>query len=195
MVGSSLFFGDIMKKKSIFGNPNCVVSLGCSTTIVGQRCDTIVLDDPHPWPKKKEEENSMTTQNTERDYLKRRLMDALYIFQDDIATAFRIRNSETPKTYSELIDAIKNGKYTLDEKVTKRVDAYFEENGFTPWGPFYGIKFQLDTAPDRDGYDAAEKALNKRWQDAQDIIMTGDAAAGLKALQDFEAWKPAGPAN
>ena len=146
-------------------------------------------------PHCKEEENSMTTQNTERDYLRRELTNVSYAKEDELAKMFRIHNLDTPQTYKDLIDAIKNGKYTLDEKVTKKVDAYIEEHGRSGWGPFYGIKFNLDNAPDYDGFHKAIAERNRQRTIAERIIMTGDAAAGLKALQDFEAWTPVGKAN
>jgi hypothetical protein len=150
-----------------------------------------------PWKKacpiKKEEENSMTI-NTERQYLNNRLNAVSYTKQDEIYAQFRMGNSDLPKTYKELIDAIKNDKFTLDEKMTKKVDGMADE-GYNPYGMVAGIKFDLPDAPDREGHNAAEKAMQKALQTAKDIINTSDAAAGLKALQDFMAWTPEGKTN
>lgn len=145
---------------------------------------------------KQEEENSMTA-NTERTYLNNRLNDVRYDHMDRNAVDFRIHNSDQPRTYKELIDAIKNDKYTLDTKATAKVDEAMEDQNraYSPWGPMFGIKFDIPTAPDHDGWKKADTALTKAYTAAKDIINTADAAAGLKALQDFEAWTPEGKAN
>lgn len=153
-----------------------------------------------PWKKgiatpiNKEEEDSMTT-NNERTYLNNRSNDVFYAHRDTIADKFRINNSDQPKTYKELIDAIKNDKYTIDEKMAKRVDVAAEDGGYIPWGNTCGIKFNLPTAPDWDGHSKAAAELEKARTVAKDIINTQDAAAGLKALQDFEAWTFEGKAS
>jgi len=143
----------------------------------------------------KEEENSMT-HNTERTYLNNRLAEIKYAKMDTIQTQFRIHNDDKPKIYSQLIDAIENGKYEIDSKRAAKIDIYAEDKDFYKiGGPFDGLKFNLDTAPDWKGYEAASESLTKAWIAARDTVNTMDAAAGLKALQDFEAWTPAGPAN
>lgn len=178
------------------------VSVGCtgSYKVNSNTYDLCIIDDiipcapkaceKLPWNKKKEEENSMTT-NPERDYLRRELNNIKYRKDDDLEKTFRIHSTGNPKTYDELIAAIKDGKYEIDTKAAKIVDARKAADEFIPWGPMYGIKFKLDDAPDHDGHHKAYNAMKVAFTTAERIIMTADAAAGLKALNDFEAWTPA----
>ncbi len=137
---------------------------------------------------KQEVENTMNT-NSERDYLARRLENVAY--GKDFSMLFNLNSPTTPSTYKELIDWIKNGKYELDEKRTKFIDATIENQDGSWYGnAFDGIKFTANPQPDFDGYAKAKVEAKKLHQNAKDIIMTADAAAGLKALQDFEAWMP-----
>lgn len=130
----------------------------------------------------------------QRDYLLNRLSKAQYPKEQSFTKLFNLYVDNTPKTYKELIDAIKNDKFTLDPKAVKKVDKFSDEDneypeGFNPFGAFFGIVWEGLT-PDPEGYQAAVKELCKQATAAKDIIMTGDAADGLKALQDFEAWLP-----
>jgi hypothetical protein len=146
-----------------------------------------------------EVENTMTTTYNEieasRKYLNGRVQSTFWTKRDELSQQFRIHNPETPKTYKELIDAIKNDLYTLDTKRTAKIDAYVEEEDDWYGNAFDGIKFNLPTAPDRDGFNAAVKELDKKVQDVKDVINVSSPEAGLKALQELEAWTPAGKSN
>lgn len=146
---------------------------------------------------KEEVENTMTTYNeieASRKYLNGRIQNIYWNKRDELATQFRIHNQDTPRNYKELIDAIKNDKFTLDTKRTAKIDACVEDDDWYG-NAFDGITFNLPTAPDRDGYTAATKELDKKVQDTKDIINVGTPADGLKALQELEAWTPAGKAS
>ncbi len=132
---------------------------------------------------KEEVENTMTT-NSERDYLVRRIREIHNEITNRLYSQFRMSNSDSPQTYKELIDAITNKQYSLDEKMTARVDAG-EANYY---GPFYGFVWNMPDAPDSKGYEAAHKAARKAYQDALDIIQTSDAAAGLAAMKAYADW-------
>lgn len=145
---------------------------------------------------KQEVENTMSYEKSDitvqRDYFNRRINDVYHTHLNELQVTHRIYNSDQPKNYKVLIDAIKNGQYELIEKQTKQVDA--SEND-RYWGPFFGIKWKLPDSPDFDGYNAAEKEVLKAKQTARDQIaaaVTGDAM--LKAVADFEAWTPVGNA-
>lgn len=133
---------------------------------------------------------------TQRDYLLSRLAKADYPKHQELANLFNLYVDNTPKTYKELIDIIKNDKFTIDKKVEKALELNEETSDEERWywGPTHGIIW-AGVQPDRDGYNTAEKEKGKQFTAARDIIMTGDAAAGLKALQDFEAWLPVGKSN
>lgn len=137
-----------------------------------------------------EVENTMTTYNeteASRKYLLNRVQNVYWSKRDDLAIQFRIHNSDTPRTYKELIDAIKNDKYTLDTKRTAQIDTFFEDDDWYG-NAFEGIEFDLPTAPDREGYTAATAELDKKVLAAKDVINVGTPADGLKALQELEAW-------
>lgn len=196
------------KYKQVKDNMNCesakintnYVSLGCTGTISGATANWVVIDDccakpaypPAPCTKvcpTKEVENTMTETDivSQRRYFNDRTNSVFYDKENENIETFRIHNSEYPRTYKELIDAIKNGLYTLDEKRTKVIEAE----------PSYacsmtdGMKFKLPTAPDREGYSKADKALRAAKQAARDQIAAAtDGAAMLKAVEDFKAWTP-----
>jgi hypothetical protein len=127
--------------------------------------------------------------NTERDYLNRRVSNVFSTLDRSLEKQFHLGENTYPKTYKELIDWIKNDKYELDKHQTKIIDACVEENGQF-YGAFYegiiwtGCGFKVD----RKGYDTAREVLCKEYQAVKDVINVSDAAAGLKALQEFEAW-------
>jgi hypothetical protein len=136
---------------------------------------------------------------TQRDFLLKELDLADYPKQKELQKLFNLNVDNTPKTYKEVIDIIKAGTYTIDPKIAKKVDAFdLSDNGNDlddyHYGPMYGIVWPGPVS-DWDGYHTAEKEKSKQYSAAKRIIMTGDAAAGLKALQDFEAWLPVGKSN
>ena len=73
------------------------------------------------------------------------------------------------------------------ENDTKAID---NQDGDWYGSAFDGIKFTANPQPDFNGFVQAKTDQKEAHQNARDIIMTADAAAGLKALQDFEAWTP-----
>lgn len=144
---------------------------------------------------------------TSRDYLLSRL--AIYDGWrnpklNELSTFFNLGEDGRPKTYLQLIDAIKNDKFSLDDKAVKRLkrlqddlgeddEDFLEEYGC--YGPFYGIVFNDLPKSDRKGYDAAVKELEALTKATKDTIMVKSPADGLAALQALEAWTPAGKAN
>ena len=126
----------------------------------------------------------------QREYLLERLDSAYYPKVSSFETLFNLYVDNSPKTYKQLIDAIKNGKYTIDPKVEKRLAAAEEENGARYWHSMIQGIIWDGPQPDQKGYEKALEDLRLESTKARDIIMTGDAAAGLAALQAFEAWTP-----
>jgi hypothetical protein len=131
----------------------------------------------------------------QREYLLARLNDAWYPKERQLEQFFNLYADNTPKTYKDMIDAIKNGKYTIDKKIEKNLETHLEDTeddefgGELYWGPLYGIIWDGPKI-DRDGYNKAREAARVEKTKANDIIMTGDGTAGLAALQAFEAWMP-----
>lgn len=131
-----------------------------------------------------------------REYLLNRLEAASYPKRSSFEKMFNLYVSNEPKNFQEVIDRIKNDKFKINKKVQKKLDALkadADETGADdfPWyhGWSYGIEWDGPKA-DFAGYEQALSDCDAEQTKARDIIMTSDNAAGLKALQDFEAWTP-----
>lgn len=184
---------------------NTPVSLGCCTALSTGYSSSfsvpVVSGDTIQWkidckqtPQKQEVENTMITANTERSYLDRRLNEVFYTHERELQKQFHLGENTAPKTYKDVIDWIKNDKFTLNAKETKRIDLYVDEEG-TYYGSFLdGIVWNgAGFTVDHDGFVAGAKVLKKALQDARDVVNTSDATAGLKALQDFQSWTYTAP--
>lgn len=137
----------------------------------------------------KQEQEGTTPMNTERDYLNRRLNEVSNSFDRDLRKQFHIDENDGPRSYKELIDWIKNDKFKINAKIAKAVDVYFEEDGIYYGSFLEGIIWTgRGWTSDRLGYNVAREAMLKAHTVAKDTVNTGDAAAGLKALQDFQSW-------
>lgn len=115
---------------------------------------------------------------TQRDYA----IERIKAIGEKHAAALRVQfrmDGQRPRTALELIDFIKNGKYTLDDAMVNSEDAihFFNEYGIN-WGE----------KPDRVGYAAAKEVLKTAAQKALDAatLKTLDALEGV--IDDFEAW-------
>lgn len=131
----------------------------------------------------------------QRAYLRDRAKVLRYSKRDELPGMFNLYVNNAPKTYKELIETIKNGKFKLDEKKTKLIDEAIEDGD--RWyvnGPFDGIIWD-GPQPDHDGYSAANEALESQFTKVVDAINILDPKDGLAALQAFEAWVPTGKAN
>lgn len=134
----------------------------------------------------------------QRDFLLSQLADAWYPKDRELENFFNLHVDNTPKTYKEMIDAIKNDKFKIDPKAKKIIEAEADDEdeelpcGY--WGPMYGIIWDGPVA-DREGYHKARDEARKQKTAAERIIMTSDGAAGLAALQAFEAWLPTSEAG
>jgi len=180
--------------------PKCAPPISNSfSTILGMTASVMVVDECTQaapcklnWAKNNNKEDTMTctTYNeieATRKYLASRLQDARYVVREALSKQFNLNKPNRPVDYKTLIDAIKNGQYTLDEKRTSQIDGFVADDDW--YGDALdGIKWTLPNMPDRDGYKLADEAASKAYTAAKDIIFTGDAAAGLKALQDFEGF-------
>lgn len=132
-----------------------------------------------------------------RRYMFDRLSQVHYQKRSSFYNLFNMNAQRVPYTAKELIDAIKNGKFKLDEKKLnpseevlddegyESVDAYLKDRGV-----WYGIEFTDFPKADTKGYEKAKKDLDTEYTKAQDTIAVLETAEGLKALQAFEAWQP-----
>jgi len=147
---------------------------------------------------------------TQREYLLSRL-DGLKSRYDSVPPKLCVTLRELfnldapgfPRKPQDLIDAITKGKFTLDQKRIDKINARQEEydedeSGYDAWDDEFVLGFFKFTdlpKADRKGFDAAIASWESAAQATRDTIMTGDAAAGLAALQALEAWTPTGKPN
>lgn len=136
------------------------------------------------------EDKPMACDNNERRYLRDRVFSTSSQKLCDAIATFHISDDGEPRTYAELIDFIKNDKFTLDAKKTALVDVSVLDHGYSRYGLCCGINWTGRVVKDQAGYDAFNTANSKKIQDTLDVVMTQDNVAGLKALQDYEAWTP-----
>lgn len=144
---------------------------------------------------------------TSREYL----LDRLSAYESwrspklsELSELFNLKEDGLPKTYLQLIDAIKNDKFSLDKKIVsrlKRIQEDLEETGEEGilgdygYGPFYGLVFTDLPKPDQEGYYVAVKELEALVKATKDTIRVKSPTEGLTALQALEAWTPAGKAS
>lgn len=146
------------------------------------------------YKKPKQEENEMGYQNNaaiaainipsedakQRDYLKSRLYDIETSKIKDLRVKFNMDAPKGPKTMLDLIDRIKNDKFTLPEDEWSKTYKHYSTRD---------VLDNMDwrtTPADKDGFASAEKLLGKAYTDAKDAIMIQEPTEGLKALQAFE---------
>jgi hypothetical protein len=153
----------------------------------------------YPWSKKKKAKamyndydefetpiQTRTDEQKKRDYLASRLDEIGFTKRNEARKAFHM-DADAPCTVQDLIDRIKAGTFTLDEKKAKEQSAYCL---------MYTIDWHDPATPaDEAGYRAARDAFKKAKTETQDQIKIADPADGLKAIQALEAWTPTGAAN
>ena len=191
------------EKKKMFNT--IVVSNGSSTetiyyspghTILNGWSDLLQTTTDCSSEKTVEKETAMTYEQNTRDYLLRRLEAVGYELERKLPDQFNLYVNNTPKTYKELIDAIKNDKFKLNKHIAERLEDIDDGEDDEDYlcGPFDGIIWD-GPQPDRKGRDAAYKSLCAAKTAAKDIIMTSDPKDAVEALKALEAWVPAGAAN
>ncbi len=153
-----------------------------------------------PSPTKQEEKATTMTDHdaNARRHLQDRLYTVTYNKRGKLDLLFNRYVDNTPKTCKDLIDAIKNDKFKLDEKRINLLEARREDSEdeycFTYNDPFDGIIWD-GPQYDEKGLKAAKEELDALKTKTTDVIMVGTPAEGLAALQAFEAWLPEGKAN
>lgn len=139
---------------------------------------------------------------TQREHLLARLsgIDNDYRWgskSDELREIFNLDADNEPKTSRELLAAIKDGKFKLDERIADLQD---KGNHYDPvsdiyiMNPFGAIKFDGPT-PDKDGYTKARETVQNMIKDAKDTIIVKSPEDGLAAIKALEAWTPTGKAN
>lgn len=142
----------------------------------------------------------------QRDYLLTQLKDMTrYEWNDDfwigrcfskLREKYNIGASSIPKTTQEVIDAFKNKRVEIDQKMVDKQTAYFKardehsddyeyESGIE--SRYYGLKFLDLPVADHKGYEKATQDLRDLVKKTEREIYIFSPEHGLKALMDLEA--------
>ena len=161
-----------------YPNPNYFDTLQVSLV------SAILNDGPVPACKPKQKEEEVMNINYDLQTQRRHLNDRLYgIVENKIAklrVEFHLSDDEAPKTPSEYLKRIADGKFTVPtDEDWKRCRWNFDG--------YYGIRFRDPKAEaDQDGFDAATEALYSARQKVEDEIAILEPAQALKSVQEFE---------
>lgn len=138
----------------------------------------------------------------QRDYLMSRLdgVDNSFRygkFYSQMRAAFNLDINNRPKTSQELLDAIKGGKFKMDERIQKLQAAgeEYDEATDSYIGGLFDAFIWDGPLPDKKGFDLAREAIKTQLQTAKDTIIVKSPDDGLAAIQALEAWTPTGKAN
>ena len=132
------------------------------------------------------------------DYLNERARSISRDIDVSFYEMFNIHSTPRPRYYKDLIDAIKNGDYEIDEKAAKQADELWENSqdeddedheGYYH-NAFFGINFTKFPKPDYKGLEKARRELSDELTRIKDIIAIMPADEALKAVQEFQSWKP-----
>jgi len=147
-------------------------------------------------------------ESKQREYLLQRLRDLTYYSWQDpmyqkIKKIFNYGAPDVPENPVDLLEAFKNGDFTVDQKkidkvkaaIAAREDKDSDADDDFYFDRFYGITFTKLPIFDEKGYQAAVEAYEKAKQDVKDTIMISPPADGLAALKALEDWTPPTTAN
>lgn len=158
---------------------------------------------------------TMSDEAIQRQYLLKMLEeDNRHTWKEDTKYAelrklFNIDAPTYPRTTQGLLDAIKNGKFTVDqEKLSAQqewtdagrsgwsdYDGDLDMDNDGPYDTFFGLTFTDLPKEDRKGYDLAVKDYELAMERTKRKIIISSPADGLAALEALEAWLPTGKAN
>lgn len=130
------------------------------------------------------------------DYLNDRATAVYHNIERSFTAMFNLYRKHQPVYYKDLIDAIKNGEFTINEKEAKYADLSWkefkdkEDDNYYDYDVFYGIDFTKFPKADHAAYAKARNELKDELQKVKDIIAIKSADAALEAVQAFEKWKP-----
>lgn len=129
------------------------------------------------------------------DYLNNRAQSVYYTIEGKLQGMFHLRGPSSPRYYKELIDAIKNDEYEIDEKEAQIADENWEhhldnEDDYFDYSAFYGINFTKFPKADYKGRDKAYIELRAELQAVKDVIAIMPAEEALARIQAFEKWVP-----
>jgi len=120
---------------------------------------------------------------TQRDFLTQRVSQVTYKHDQDLRKQFFMDEQDRPKTAEELIKAIEEGNYTLDQEMIDRTG-----EDIIHYNNEYGIRWGKEK-PDHKGYKAAKAVLKEDAQEVIDTVTTASIEEARQALKDFKVWK------
>lgn len=115
-----------------------------------------------------------------RSHLRSRLQSMLYAKDHELEIKFGIRGGDKPATLNEMIKAIKDGQYRIDNDHGDEPVYYYQD--YIIWGDPSIKKDQL-------GYKAAYKLMKDKYDSAMDSIEVLSSVEGLAALNDFSKYQ------
>jgi hypothetical protein len=115
-------------------------------------------------------------------YIKQRIRDLYFQKHQDLRYDFEL-DGVRPKSFKEARDWLKKGNFRFEYPDYVKEDTEF---------PYYGIMeaFQWgEKGPDREGFEAAVKELDRAKQRCTDIVfVVTDEERRLAALKEFEEY-------
>lgn len=121
---------------------------------------------------------------TQRDFAVSRINNTKYDLRDALRVQFNMEAGRSPRTAKDLIAAIKNDEFTLDEKALARVG----EDELKYYNNMFGIIWGK-IAPDEAGYRVALDALDDATQAAIDAATLAPVGDLQNVLKDYQNWK------
>lgn len=112
---------------------------------------------------------------------------------NELKKAFRLDGPPQPKHAEEMLEWVKTGRYTIDEKAVARAKADLaDDRDHDDCSCFYGWDYGFawgtkDEQPDHEGYDKALKAARAEAVKVKDAIYVKSADEALAALEAFES--------
>lgn len=139
-------------------------------------------------PNKKEKtmyvDNDKHIESSKINYLNDRASQVFYKKADKLPKQFGLSDDAAPRSVSEFVKRIQDGKFMYKDETKKDTEGYF-------YRPCEGIRWRDPSVKeDKDGHKAAYDSLSAAYQDAKDNIAIGTPVEGLAAVKALEAWTP-----
>lgn len=121
---------------------------------------------------------------TQRDFATARVNQIREQHFDKLREQFFMDAEKEPKNARDLIKAIKEDAFSLDEKTLNQYD---EGVGLGYYQNTFGIRWGKNK-PDKAGFEKAETALKVEAQEVIDAATLSPADGLLQLLKDFQGW-------
>lgn len=112
------------------------------------------------------------------NHLKNRLWAIEMEKENELLKAYGLKDDASPETVKDLVQRIKDGKYTVSKEYETKPSIY--PAGLIRWR-------DPEMKEDPEGYETARKTLTKAYKDAEDEIVVLPPEKGLETLRAFQA--------